>query len=111
MYKIAGESTSFVMHATARSLATDGLLMLEDHSDVTACRQTGFAMLASNSVQEAHDMTYISHAATLEARIPLLHFFDGFRTSHEINTYDRVDDEILTQLIDKNFIAEYHSRS
>ncbi|MDR2602963.1 MAG: pyruvate:ferredoxin (flavodoxin) oxidoreductase, partial [Puniceicoccales bacterium] len=76
-----------------------------------ACRQTGFAMLASNSVQEAHDMACIAHAATLEARIPFMHFFDGFRTSHEVNTYKRVGDEILSQLVNEKFIAEHRARS
>ncbi|MDR1528481.1 MAG: pyruvate:ferredoxin (flavodoxin) oxidoreductase [Puniceicoccales bacterium] len=111
MYKIAGELTAFVMHVTARSLATHGLSIFGDHSDVMACRQTGFAMLASNSVQEAHDMACIAHAATLEARVPFMHFFDGFRTSHEVNTYKRVSDEILSQLIDEKFVAEHRARS
>ena len=84
MYKIAGELTPFTMHVTARALATHALSIFGDHSDVMACRQTGFAMLCSNSVQEAHDMAAVAHAATLEARIPFLHFFDGFRTSHEV---------------------------
>src|SRR5262245_25192003 len=78
MYKIAGELSPFVMHVTARALATHALSIFGDHSDVMACRQTGFAMLCSNSVQEAHDFAAISHAATLESRIPFLHFFDGF---------------------------------
>ncbi|MDR2432680.1 MAG: pyruvate:ferredoxin (flavodoxin) oxidoreductase [Puniceicoccales bacterium] len=111
MYKIAGELTAFVMHVTARSLATHGLSIFGDHSDVMACRQTGFAMLASNSVQEAHDMACIAHAATLETRVPFMHFFDGFRTSHEVNTYKRVSDEILSQLVDEKFIAEHRARS
>jgi pyruvate-ferredoxin/flavodoxin oxidoreductase len=111
MYKIAGELFPFVMHVTARSLATHGLSIFGDHADVMACRQTGFAMLASNSVQEAHDMACISHAATLESRIPFLHFFDGFRTSHEINTFNRVDDKILSEMIDEKFIADHRSRS
>ncbi|MDR1413836.1 MAG: pyruvate:ferredoxin (flavodoxin) oxidoreductase [Puniceicoccales bacterium] len=111
MYKIAGELSPLVMHVTARSLATHGLSIFGDHSDVMACRQTGFAMLASNSVQEAHDMACISHAATLESRIPFMHFFDGFRTSHEVNTFSRVGDEILLQLVDGKFIAEHRSRS
>src|SRR5438309_7830403 len=85
MYKIAGELTPFVMHVAARTLATHALSIFGDHSDVMACRQTGFALLASGSVQEAHDLAAIAHACTLEARIPFLHFFDGFRTSHELN--------------------------
>ena len=78
MYKIAGELTAFCMHVAARSVATHALSIFGDHSDVMACRQTGFAMLASNSVQEAHDFACIGQAATLRARIPFLHFFDGF---------------------------------
>ncbi len=84
MYKIAGELTPAVFHVAARSLATQGLSIFGDHSDVMAARATGFAMLASNSVQEAMDLALVAHAATLEARVPFLHFFDGFRTSHEV---------------------------
>src|SRR5678816_2492314 len=80
MYKIAGELTPFTMHVTARALATHALSIFGDHSDVMACRQTGFALLASNSVQEAQDMAAVAHAATLLSRVPFLHFFDGFRT-------------------------------
>src|SRR5579885_3416964 len=83
MYKIAGELLPFAMHVTARTLATHALSIFGDHSDVMACRQTGFAMLCSASVQEAHDMACIAHAATLDSRVPFMHFFDGFRTSHE----------------------------
>ena len=86
MYKIAGELTPAVMHVAARSLAAQGLSIFGDHSDVMAVRQTGFALLASASVQEAHDMALVAQAATLETRVPFLHFFDGFRTSHEVNT-------------------------
>jgi pyruvate-ferredoxin/flavodoxin oxidoreductase len=111
MYKIAGELLLFVMHVTARSLATHGLSIFGDHSDAMACRQTGFAMLASNSVQEAHDMACIAHAAILESRIPFMHFFDGFRISHEINTFEGVDDEILSKLIGERFIAAHRSRA
>ncbi|MDR1595475.1 MAG: pyruvate:ferredoxin (flavodoxin) oxidoreductase [Puniceicoccales bacterium] len=111
MYKIAGELMAFTMHVTARSLATHGLSIFGDHSDVMACRQTGFAMLASGSVQEAHDMACIAHAATLETRIPFLHFFDGFRTSHEVNTFRYVSDEILSELVDEKLVWEHRSRS
>lgn len=111
MYKIAGELTSFVMHVTARSIATHGLSIFGDHSDVMACRQTGFAMLASNTVQEAHDMACISHAATLECRLPFMHFFDGFRTSHEINTYTHISDEILNKIIRQDLISQHRQRS
>ncbi|MDE6432170.1 MAG: pyruvate:ferredoxin (flavodoxin) oxidoreductase, partial [Opitutales bacterium] len=110
MYKIAGELLPFVMHVTARSLATHALSIFGDHSDVMACRQTGFAMLVSNSVQEAHDMACIAHAATLESRIPFIHFFDGFRTSHEINCFKRIEDDVLHSIIDKNAIVEHHNR-
>src|SRR5664279_5506961 len=84
MYKIAGELTSTVFHVSARALAAQALSIFGDHSDVMAARQTGFAMLASGSPQEAHDMALIATASTLESRIPFLHFFDGFRTSHEV---------------------------
>ena len=84
MYKIAGELTAFCMHVAARAVATHALSIFGDHSDVMAARQTGFAQLASSSVQEAHDFACIAHAATLAARVPFMHFFDGFRTSHEV---------------------------
>src|SRR3954454_10916569 len=84
LYKIAGELTPFVLHVAARTLATHALSIFGDHSDVMACRQTGFALLCANSVQEVHDMAAIAHAATLKSRVPFLHFFDGFRTSHEV---------------------------
>ena len=95
MYKIAGELTAFCMHVAARSIATHALSIFGDHSDVMACRQTGFAMLASNSVQEAHDFACIGQAATLRARIPFLHFFDGFRTSHEVAKISQLSDDEL----------------
>src|SRR3984893_17552928 len=85
MYKIAGELTPAVFHVAARSLAAQALSIFGDHSDVMAARATGFAQLASNSVQEAQDMALMAHAATLQVRVPFLHFFDGFRTSHEID--------------------------
>src|SRR6266487_1221300 len=84
MYKIAGELTPAVIHVAARSLAAQALSIFGDHSDVMAARATGFAMLASNSVQEAMDLALVAHASTLEARLPFVHFFDGFRTSHEV---------------------------
>ena len=95
MYKIAGELTPFTMHVAARTLATHALSIFGDHSDVMACRQTGFAMLCSGSVQEAHDLAAIAHAATLESRVPFLHFFDGFRTSHEVRKIETLDDDDL----------------
>ena len=99
MYKIAGELTPFTMHVTARTLATHALSIFGDHSDVMACRQTGFALLCSNSVQEAHDLAAIAHAATLESRVPFLHFFDGFRTSHEVAKIEELGDDDLRSLI------------
>src|SRR5271168_4133814 len=86
MYKIAGELTSCVFHVAARSIATQALSIFGDHSDVMSARMTGFAMLAASSVQEAHDLALVAQAATLEARVPIIFFFDGFRTSHEENT-------------------------
>src|SRR5688572_7551875 len=90
MFKIAGELTSVVFHVAARSIATHGLSIFGDHSDVMAARSTGWAMLCSNSPQEAMDLALVAHAATLESRLPFIHFFDGFRTSHEVNTVHRV---------------------
>ncbi len=110
MYKIAGELTPFCMHVTARSLATHALSIFGDHSDVMACRQTGFALLASNSVQEANDLAAIAHVATLKSRIPFLHFFDGFRTSHEINTYAALSDDTLHQLLDQKDVEDHYRR-
>ena len=89
MYKIAGELTPTVFHVSARSIAASALSIFGDHSDVMATRQTGFGMLASGSVQETMDLAAISHKSTLESRIPFIHFFDGFRTSHEINKIEQ----------------------
>ena len=111
MYKIAGELTPFVMHVTARTLATHALSIFGDHSDVMACRQTGFAMLCSNSVQEAHDFALVAHAATLKSRIPFMHFFDGFRTSHEIGRIRPLSDDELRQVVDDDAIAEHRLRA
>jgi len=111
MYKIAGELSPFVMHVTARTLATHALSIFGDHSDVMACRQTGFAMLCANSVQEAHDFAAISHAATLESRIPFLHFFDGFRTSHEVGKIEEISDEDLSSLISEEAIHAHRERA
>jgi pyruvate-ferredoxin/flavodoxin oxidoreductase len=111
MYKIAGELTPFCLHVAARTLATHALSIFGDHSDVMACRQTGFAMLASASVQEAHDFALIAHAATLEARVPFLHFFDGFRTSHEIASIEPLDDDDLRALLDERAIAAHKTRA
>ncbi|HKR61803.1 MAG TPA: pyruvate:ferredoxin (flavodoxin) oxidoreductase, partial [Pyrinomonadaceae bacterium] len=111
MYKIAGELTPFTMHVTARTLATHALSIFGDHSDVMACRQTGFALLCSNSVQEAHDMAAIAHAATLESRIPFLHFFDGFRTSHEVAKIEQLSDEDLRALLSEEAIYAHRERA
>src|SRR5215475_3478295 len=111
MYKIAGELSPFTMHVTARTLATHALSIFGDHSDVMACRQTGFALLCSNSVQEVHDFAAIAHAATLESRIPFLHYFDGFRTSHEVAKIDQLSDEDLRSLISESAIAAHRERA
>ncbi len=111
MYKIAGELTPFVMHVAARTLATHALSIFGDHSDVMACRQTGFAMLASSSVQEAHDMACIAQAATLESRISFLHFFDGFRTSHEEAKIDLLSDDDLSFMVRDDLIRAHRNRS
>ena len=111
LFKIAGELTSNVIHVTARSIATHALSIFGDHSDVMACRSTGYAMLASNSVQEAGDMALISHIATLEARIPFMHFFDGFRTSHEINKASVISDEVLRALLDEKLVRAHRERA
>jgi pyruvate-ferredoxin/flavodoxin oxidoreductase len=111
MYKIAGELSPFVMHVTARALATHALSIFGDHSDVMACRQTGFAMLCSNSVQEAHDFAAIAHAATLDSRVPFLHFFDGFRTSHEVAKIEELGDDDLLSLVSEDSIRAHRERA
>ena len=111
MYKIAGELTPTVFHVTARSIAAQGLSIFGDHADVMACRQTGFAMLSSSSVQECQDMALIAHAATLESRVPMLHFFDGFRTSHEVMKIEAVDDTIIRDMIDEKLVKACRTRS
>jgi pyruvate-ferredoxin/flavodoxin oxidoreductase len=111
MYKIAGELTAFCMHVSARTLATHALSIFGDHSDVMACRQTGFALLASGSVQEAHDLAAVAHSATLRARVPFLHFFDGFRTSHELAKIEKLSDDDLRSLLDDRLIAEHRRRA
>jgi pyruvate-ferredoxin/flavodoxin oxidoreductase len=111
MYKIAGELTPTVFHIAARSLAAQGLSIFGDHSDVNAVRQTGWAMLCSNSVQEAMDSALIAHAATLEARIPFVHFFDGFRTSAEVMKIERLDDSDIRAMIDDELVRAHKARS
>jgi pyruvate-ferredoxin/flavodoxin oxidoreductase len=110
MYKIAGELTPTVIHVAARTVATHALSIFGDHSDVMSARQTGFAILSSASVQEAQDMAVVAHLATLESRIPFLHFFDGFRTSHEVNKIELIDEDSLRGLIDEDLIAEHRIR-
>jgi pyruvate-ferredoxin/flavodoxin oxidoreductase len=111
MYKIAGELTPFTMHVAARTVAAHALSIFGDHSDVMACRQIGFAMLASGSVQEAHDLALVAHSATLAARIPFLHFFDGFRTSHEVRKIERLEDDDLRAMIDDALVAAHRKRA
>ena len=110
MYKIAGELTPCVIHVSARTLATHALSIFGDHSDVMACRQCGWAMLASNSPLEAHDLAAIAHASTLRTRIPVIHFFDGFRTSHEVNTVKLLSDDTLRALVDNDALAAFRRR-
>ena len=111
MYRIAGELTSTVFHVAARSLAAQGLSIFGDHQDVMAVRQTGCCMLSSASVQEAHDMAAVAHLATLRARLPFVHFFDGFRTSHELNTLVKLTDDQLRELVPTDLILEHRARA
>jgi pyruvate-ferredoxin/flavodoxin oxidoreductase len=111
MFKIAGELTPTVFHVSSRTVATHALSIFGDHSDVMAARATGFALLASRSVQEAHDMALIAQAATLEARVPILHFFDGFRTSSEVNKIERLEDDDLRAMIDPEAIRAHRARA
>ena len=110
MYKIAGELTAAVFHVTARSLATQSLSIFGDHGDIAAARATGWAFLASRSVQEAHDMALIAQAASLESRVPFLHFFDGFRTSHEVAKIELIDEEVMREMIDADLVAAHRQR-
>ena len=110
LYKIAGELTSTVIHVAARSLAAQGLSIFGDHQDVMAVRQTGWALLASASVQEAQDLALIAHAATLRARVPFIHFFDGFRTSHEVMKIERLVESDLRALIDDDLVRAHRAR-
>jgi pyruvate-ferredoxin/flavodoxin oxidoreductase len=111
MYKIAGELTPAVVHVAARALAAQGLSIFGDHSDVMAVRQTGFALLASASVQEAHDLALVAQAATLQTRVPFVHFFDGFRTSHELNTIEMLSDDDLRALVPEALVQAHRSRA
>jgi pyruvate-ferredoxin/flavodoxin oxidoreductase len=110
MYKIAGELSPTVFHVSARSLAAQALSIFGDHSDITAARATGFAMLASRSVQEAQDMALISQKASLESRIPFIHFFDGFRTSHEVSKIEQISDDDMRAMIDEQAIIDHRAR-
>ena len=111
MYKIAGELTPFCLHVTARALATHALSIFGDHSDVMACRQTGFAMLCGGSVQESQDTALISQMVTLKSRVPFLHFFDGFRTSHEVSKISLLSDDDLNALIDQDAVLAHRDRA
>jgi len=111
MYKIAGELTPTVFHVAARSLAGQALSIFGDHQDVMATRATGFAQLASASVQEAQDLALIAHAATLETRVPFLHFFDGFRTSHELNTLTLLPDTVLAEMVPEELVIAHRGRA
>jgi pyruvate-ferredoxin/flavodoxin oxidoreductase len=110
MYKIAGECTSAVFHIAARAIAAHALSIYGDHQDVMACRQTGWAQLASNNVQEAMDLALIAHAATLEARVPFLHFFDGFRTSHEVSKVEELSYDVMKQMISDELVRAHRAR-
>src|SRR5580658_3401302 len=111
MFKIAGELTATVFHVAARALATQALSIFGDHSDVMAARPTGFALLSSNSVQEVMDFALIAQAASLESRVPFLHFFDGFRTSHEVAKLDPPSTEIMRAMISDQLVHEHRARS
>ena len=111
MFKIAGELTPATMHVTARTLATHALSIFGDHSDVMTCRSTGWAMLASNSVQEVADMATVAQIATLESRIPFIHFFDGFRTSHEVGKLEPISDETIRSLVDDKYLIAFRKNA
>src|SRR5271165_3388561 len=111
MFKIAGELTPTVFHVAARAIGTQALSIFGDHSDVMATRPTGFALLSSASVQEAHDMALVAQAATLESRVPFLHFFDGFRTSHEVNTLTLLSDAQIRMTIDDDLVRAHRARA
>ncbi|MEJ5200095.1 MAG: pyruvate:ferredoxin (flavodoxin) oxidoreductase, partial [Anaerolineae bacterium] len=111
MYKIAGELTSTVFHIAARAIATHALSIFGDHSDVMSARSTGWAMLCSNNPQEVMDLALIAQASTLKARVPFLHFFDGFRTSHEIRKIEEVADEDIRAMIDEELVQAHRARA
>ncbi|GAB4178800.1 MAG: pyruvate:ferredoxin (flavodoxin) oxidoreductase [Terrimicrobiaceae bacterium] len=111
MYKLAGQLVPFCLHVAARTVATHALSIFGDHSDVMGVRSTGFAMLSSASPQEAHDMACVAHAATLQSRVPFLHFFDGFRTSHEINDVEVLGNEVLESMVYAELLAQHQQRA
>ncbi|MBR5189099.1 MAG: pyruvate:ferredoxin (flavodoxin) oxidoreductase, partial [Paludibacteraceae bacterium] len=111
MYKIAGELLPCVFHVSARALASHALSIFGDHQDVMACRQTGFAMLAEGSVQEVMDLAAVAHLSTIKSRVPFINFFDGFRTSHEIQKIEMLENEDLAGLIDQDALAAFRSRA
>ena len=110
MFKIAGELTPSVIHVSARTIATHALSIFGDHSDVMAARSTGWAMLAAGSVQEVHDLALVAHAATLRSRIPFLHFFDGFRTSHEVDKIAMLDQADIRALVREEDVLAFRGR-
>ena len=111
MYKIAGELTPVVFNVAARSLAAQGLSIFGDHQDVMAARGTGFAMLCSSSPQEAHDLALVAHAATLDSRVPFIHFFDGFRTSHELNRVELIEDDVIRSMLPDELVLAHRERA
>lgn len=111
MYKMAGELLPGVIHCSARALATHALSIFGDHSDIYACRQTGFAMLASNNPQEVMDLGAVAHLTAIRSRVPFLHFFDGFRTSHEIQKIEQWDYEDLNDMLDKDAVASFRAKA
>jgi pyruvate-ferredoxin/flavodoxin oxidoreductase len=111
MFKIAGQLMPTVFHIAARSVATHALSIFGDHSDVMACRSTGWAMLAANSVEEVQDFALIAHAATLRSRVPFLHFFDGFRTSHEVNKIEGLTEDVVRSMIDEKAVQAHRGRA
>ena len=111
MYKIAGELLPSVFHVSARTIASNTLSIFGDHQDVMACRQTGFAMLAEGSVQEVMDLSAVAHLAALRSRVPFLNFFDGFRTSHEIQKIEMLEQEDLEPLVDRDALKAFRDRA
>ena len=111
MYKIAGELLPCVLHVSARSIAGSSLCIFGDHMDVMACRQTGFAMLCEGSVQEVMDLAAVAHLSTIKSRIPFLNFFDGFRTAHEIQKIELIEQEDIAGLVDWDAVQDFRNRA